>query len=169
MYKRCLKYILWRINPLFSRLFASYRQVTYVLRTRSPVVSKKASFFLLPLDLHVLGLPLAFILSQDQTLHCISLNVCPTPGNPESPHQNGSFLILRCRYNMYMNFLSFFSFKTPLSVFQKRLALSAKRVQIYAPYFLTTKCFSIFFLKKIRFISKCLFSSNSFLRSSKKL
>ncbi len=26
---------------------------------------------MLPLDLHVLGLPLAFILSQDQTLHCI--------------------------------------------------------------------------------------------------
>ncbi len=25
---------------------------------------------LLPLDLHVLSLPLAFILSQDQTLHC---------------------------------------------------------------------------------------------------
>jgi hypothetical protein len=25
----------------------------------------------LPLDLHVLGLPLAFILSQDQTLHCM--------------------------------------------------------------------------------------------------
>jgi hypothetical protein len=25
----------------------------------------------MPLDLHVLGLPLAFILSQDQTLHCI--------------------------------------------------------------------------------------------------
>ena len=25
----------------------------------------------LPFDLHVLGLPLAFILSQDQTLHCI--------------------------------------------------------------------------------------------------
>ena len=26
---------------------------------------------MLPLDLHVLGLPLAFILSQDQTLRCI--------------------------------------------------------------------------------------------------
>ena len=25
----------------------------------------------IPSDLHVLGLPLAFILSQDQTLHCI--------------------------------------------------------------------------------------------------
>ena len=31
----------------------------------------------LPLDLHVLGLPLAFILSQDQTLHrIISANIC---------------------------------------------------------------------------------------------
>ena len=28
----------------------------------------------LPLDLHVLSLPLAFILSQDQTLHCILIN-----------------------------------------------------------------------------------------------
>ena len=26
-----------------------------------------------PFDLHVLGLPLAFILSQDQTLHCIKI------------------------------------------------------------------------------------------------
>jgi hypothetical protein len=39
-----------------------------VLRTRAPVVSGIAT--LLPLDLHVLGLPLALILSQDQTLHC---------------------------------------------------------------------------------------------------
>ena len=28
---------------------------------------------MLPLNLHVLGLPLAFILSQDQTLHCKKL------------------------------------------------------------------------------------------------
>jgi len=40
----------------------------YVFRTRLPVVSDIAT--LLPLDLHVLSLPLAFILSQDQTLHC---------------------------------------------------------------------------------------------------
>ncbi len=36
---------------------------------------------LLPLDLHVLGLPLAFILSQDQTLHSkenlIKISACP--------------------------------------------------------------------------------------------
>jgi len=30
----------------------------------------------LPLDLHVLSLPLAFILSQDQTLHCIKILKC---------------------------------------------------------------------------------------------
>ena len=58
----------------------------------------------MPLDLHVLGLPLAFILSQDQTLHCISLNVCPTPGIPSPCIKMVHFLILRCRYNMYMNF-----------------------------------------------------------------
>ena len=40
-----------------------------MLRTRAPVVSSIAT--LLPLDLHVLGLPLALILSQDQTLHCM--------------------------------------------------------------------------------------------------
>ena len=34
----------------------------YALRTRPPVTIAD------PLDLHVLGLPLAFILSQDQTL-----------------------------------------------------------------------------------------------------
>jgi hypothetical protein len=42
------------------------RQVTYALRTRAPV----SSIATIPLDLHVLGLSLAFILSQDQTLHC---------------------------------------------------------------------------------------------------
>ncbi|MGS6357781.1 hypothetical protein ACVGXP_09220, partial [Enterobacter hormaechei] len=34
----------------------------------SPLVSKAASCFLLPFDLHVLGLPPAFNLSHDQTL-----------------------------------------------------------------------------------------------------
>ncbi|WP_220417612.1 hypothetical protein, partial [Escherichia coli] len=38
-----------------------------------PLVSKEASFFLLPFDLHVLGLPPAFNLSHDQTLQFKSL------------------------------------------------------------------------------------------------
>jgi len=39
-----------------------------VVLTRPPLVSEKASFLLLPLDLHVLSLPPAFNLSHDQTL-----------------------------------------------------------------------------------------------------
>ena len=56
------------INFRFRKLSPSQRKVAYALLTRAPVVSDIAT--LLPLDLHVLGLPLAFILSQDQTLRC---------------------------------------------------------------------------------------------------
>ena len=40
-----------------------------MLLTRAPVAGKGIATSPLPLDLHVLGLSLAFILSQDQTLH----------------------------------------------------------------------------------------------------
>lgn len=43
-----------------------------MLLTRAPVADKCIATSSLPLDLHVLGLSLAFILSQDQTLLCIS-------------------------------------------------------------------------------------------------
>ena len=39
-----------------------------MFRTRLPVAIKCIATLMLPLDLHVLSLPLAFILSQDQTL-----------------------------------------------------------------------------------------------------
>ena len=64
----------WGINPSFPGLFPGRGQILYALRTRAPVAGGKASFSPLPLDLHVLGLPLAFILSQDQTLHRRLLN-----------------------------------------------------------------------------------------------
>ena len=41
----------------------------YVLLTRAPLIYIPKNIY--PFDLHVLGLPLAFILSQDQTLHCM--------------------------------------------------------------------------------------------------
>ena len=44
-------------------------------RVTHPCAGRRQQLLLtvtLPLDLHVLSLPLAFILSQDQTLHCIS-------------------------------------------------------------------------------------------------
>ena len=51
-----------RYPPVTGRLYTRY----------APVRRSSAAYCyaLLPLDLHVLGLPLAFILSQDQTLHC---------------------------------------------------------------------------------------------------
>ncbi|GAA0468262.1 hypothetical protein GCM10008935_25170 [Alkalibacillus silvisoli] len=61
------------ISPGFPELSQSYRQVAHVLLTRPPLVPQTSSqmrFSLLPaLDLHVLGTPPAFVLSQDQTLH----------------------------------------------------------------------------------------------------
>lgn len=67
----CESLILWDINPDFSELFPGKRQVAYVLLTRAPLAAIPIARNALPFDLHVLGLPLAFILSQDQTLHCI--------------------------------------------------------------------------------------------------
>ena len=64
--------VLWGIRPNFFGLSPCVRQVAYALLTRPPVATIKSKLFnVLPLDLHVLGLSLAFILSQDQTLRCI--------------------------------------------------------------------------------------------------
>src|SRR5690606_18806987 len=57
----------------FRELSQAYRQVAHVLLTHPPlvppVVTPKGSVRLPALDLHVLGTPPAFVLSQDQTLH----------------------------------------------------------------------------------------------------
>jgi hypothetical protein len=51
---------------------------------------------MLPLDLHVLSLPLAFILSQDQTLHCKNLFLYLfTKTNPVNSIQNTNKLFRR--------------------------------------------------------------------------
>ena len=60
----------WSINPTFAGLFPDYGQIAHLLRTRAPVADIRIATDSLPLDLHVLGLSLAFILSQDQTLRC---------------------------------------------------------------------------------------------------
>ena len=50
------------ITRSLDRLSPRNRQIAHVLRTRSPVTLAG------PRDLHVLGTPPAFVLSQDQTL-----------------------------------------------------------------------------------------------------
>src|SRR5207302_7311516 len=51
------------ISHPFGQLFPTYRYVTHALLSRLPLDPK------VPCDLHVLGTPPAFTLSQDQTLH----------------------------------------------------------------------------------------------------
>ena len=45
-----------------------------MLLTSAPVAIGHIAMPMLPLDLHVLSLSLAFILSQDQTLRCVYLS-----------------------------------------------------------------------------------------------
>ena len=53
---------------------------------------------MLPLDLHVLGLPLAFILSQDQTLHSKNVKLSPEilrhPKVPRNPNSSCALISL---------------------------------------------------------------------------
>ncbi len=57
-----------RITRRFHRLYGWQGWVAYAFRTRPPLSSPPKGE--IPLDLHVLGLPPAFVLSQDQTLRC---------------------------------------------------------------------------------------------------
>jgi hypothetical protein len=66
----------------------------------------------LPLDLHVLSLPLAFILSQDQTLHCKNLFLKSLYESYPKSH----FKILTSFLDeiVYLAWLLLHSFKEPL-------------------------------------------------------
>ena len=57
------------ISSRFRLLSPSVGQVVYALLTRLPLRFTRASSRISPFDLHVLGTPPAFVLSQDQTLH----------------------------------------------------------------------------------------------------
>jgi len=57
------------INSPFGELSPTSRQVAHVLLTRSPLDFPSIATRKAPLDLHVLSTPLAFVLSQNQTLH----------------------------------------------------------------------------------------------------
>ena len=69
----CGSVVLCGISSRFQLLSPSEGQVPHVLLTRSPLsyisVTPKGSVNITPFDLHVLGAPPAFVLSQDQTLY----------------------------------------------------------------------------------------------------
>ena len=58
------------ISPPFGGLSTTQGQIAYVLLTRAPLYRGRSPF---SHDLHVLGAPLTFVLSQDQTLQFESL------------------------------------------------------------------------------------------------
>ena len=70
---RCRAVGLCGISSRFQLLSPTPGQVIHVLLTRSPLgtskIHPKTSFERTPFDLHVLGAPPAFVLSQDQTLY----------------------------------------------------------------------------------------------------
>ena len=57
--------VLCCISSPFGGLSTTRGEITYVLLTRAPLYRGRSPF---SLDLHVLGAPLTFVLSQDQTL-----------------------------------------------------------------------------------------------------
>ena len=60
------------ISSRFQLLSPTERQVPHALLTRSPLSNLPKE--ITPFDLHVLGTPPAFVLSQDQTLKKLYLN-----------------------------------------------------------------------------------------------
>ena len=64
----CGAVVLRGISTSFDALSPCLRQVAHALLTRPPLEHLGASSSMSPLDLHVLGTPPAFVLSQDQTL-----------------------------------------------------------------------------------------------------
>src|SRR5262249_16740085 len=75
------------ISGPFAPLSRSPRWVTHVLLTRPPLTASVALGS--PLDLHVLGTPPAFVLSQDQTPHFPSQLDSPPPRFPATGRANG--------------------------------------------------------------------------------
>ena len=64
--------VLCGISTPFGVLFPCLGKVAHALLTRPPLKQFVASYSLSPLDLHVLGTPPAFNLSQNQTLQLIN-------------------------------------------------------------------------------------------------
>ena len=104
MHLKCYQCTSCGINPVFTGLSPTYGQVTYALLTRAPVSAPKG----LSLDLHVLGLSLAFILSQDQTLRCILFIIhFPEGRMVRSMSPGNQVLTVKLSYSTYLVLLVF--------------------------------------------------------------
>ena len=135
------------ISRNFSRLSPCEGQVAYALLTRAPVADRSVATPSLPLDLHVLSLSLAFILSQDQTLRCLSCSFVFLCHSDSQTNNLGSSRHLRSFFSLdgglppssfvlsLYRIISMFSAPFPFR----------KAVTKVLPLFLTAKFFANFF------------------------
>ena len=118
---------------------------------------------MLPLDLHVLGLPLAFILSQDQTLRCnLDLDFFRIVFIKVSGIEQSSPYSLCLATNFFKELLRLFftfndNFYLPLPVFIFNLSLFALPTGSYYPPKSACKGVAIFSLIQIIFYFFLLF------------
>ena len=100
------------ISSRFQLLSPSERQVAHALLTRPPLSSlvfpPKSSVKLAPFDLHVLGTPPAFVLSQDQTL-CYLYHHSFRCNNLNSSFSSFKHLRVSLYLSRYYRFLDCFS------------------------------------------------------------
>ena len=97
----------------------------------------------LPLDLHVLSLPLAFILSQDQTLLCI-FYTSSSPLTPLISKEINALVLLFLGTCLYLSF----------SIINELAPACRKGIAKIYYFFIPTKFFCIFFIiffKKVDF------------------
>ena len=150
------------ISTLFRILFPAERQVTHALLTRPPLSHRSPWRISVPdasFDLHVLGTPPAFVLSQDQTLKTI---VSKSLATFKSSFEHFLWLYLRFRisflsvlslcnvfkkYNLLkvitgmMSFfiIALFNFQDPLSIFNE--ISFVQRLDYYITLFLVCQEF----------------------------
>ncbi len=99
------------ISTSFPVLFPTERKVAHALLTRPPLKQSKASFQLSPLDLHVLGTPPAFVLSQDQTL---AFNPLSLPVSPPARLNSFGITVSCLRYFCSVSFSRFSAYPSAL-------------------------------------------------------
>ena len=138
-----------------------YSPVQGKLHTRyAPVRHSSATEVLLPSDLHVLGLPLAFILSQDQTLHRYVFKLgrssaCSVKRPRKSWFWYSKWLVLfvgqhrfQCSPTLSIQYVSELSFTSPKAL----PALSGCKYKTLFPF---PQSFADFFFQKKSPASKC--------------
>ena len=128
--------MLWGINLVFRKAIPQLK--VDCIRVTHPCAGRHQVLLLvLPLDLHVLSLPLAFILSQDQTLHCIKLFDLWISIYPRNYLSLGSSLVCLIQiillFQSYLLHFGFQSFQRTFYLFRFKIKDLRLKIHIFNP------------------------------------